>query len=537
MKKKNIHILWMALTVGVSGCNDLDEVVYSGVTEQTYSYSVNDFIPNIAGAYEPLHGDFVGGYWQTQELTGCCVVTPPNSTGWDDGGIYKRLHFHNWNSELGQISSLWNNYFKGVILCNGAIERLEKDIIPSPSPEKKQQGISELRTLRAYYYWILMDNFGDIPLVTTMSQDLPGKTARAQVYDFIVKELGEAIPDLAEEQDASTYGKLNKWAGKAILANVYLNAEVYTGTPRWEECITQCNDIITENKCDLSPDYKDSFRASGVEGSKEVMFTIVYDYSRGITGNYLFMNSWHSELQKKYLLNAAPNMAGGPKGITQFINTYQAGDTRLEDSWLMGQQFDAEGNPLYGVYDMAGEPLVFTKELPDGNFTSEMAGYRMNKYEVAAGSEWSCDTDIPLIRYSEVLLMKAECLLRTGKPGAGALVTQVRQRNFKSIPDKATVTDEQLKENSAYQWGYVEDYNVAEPGDQTPVQFGRMFDELCWEFAWEGHTRRDMIRFGLFTKKSWLSHKPMGDYRKVFPIPESTLIANPELTQNPDYVK
>ena len=74
-------------------------------------------------------------------------------------------------------------------------------------------------------------------------------------------------------------------------------------------------------------------------------------------------------------------MAGGPKGITQFINTYQAGDTRLEDSWLMGQQFDAEGNPLYGVYDMAGEPLVFTKELPDGNFTSEMAGYRMNKYE------------------------------------------------------------------------------------------------------------------------------------------------------------
>ena len=92
-----------------------------------------------------------------------------------------------------------------------------------------------------------------------------------------MKELGEAIPDLAEEQDASTYGKLNKWAGKAILANVYLNAEVYTGTPRWEECITQCNDIITENKCDLSPDYKDSFRASGVEGSKEVMFTIVYD--------------------------------------------------------------------------------------------------------------------------------------------------------------------------------------------------------------------------------------------------------------------
>lgn len=138
MKKNIIHVLWMALAVCATSCNDLDEVVYSSVTEQTYSYSVNDFIPNIAGAYEPLHADYVGGYWQTQELTGCCIVTPPNSTGWDDGGIYKRLHFHNWNSELGQISSLWNNYFKGVILCNGAIERLEKEIIPAPSrPPRK----------------------------------------------------------------------------------------------------------------------------------------------------------------------------------------------------------------------------------------------------------------------------------------------------------------------------------------------------------------------------------------------------------------
>lgn len=141
MKKNIIHVLWMALAVCATSCNDLDEVVYSSVTEQTYSYSVNDFIPNIAGAYEPLHADYVGGYWQTQELTGCCIVTPPNSTGWDDGGIYKRLHFHNWNSELGQISSLWNNYFKGVILCNGAIERLEKRLSPHRPREKATRNI------------------------------------------------------------------------------------------------------------------------------------------------------------------------------------------------------------------------------------------------------------------------------------------------------------------------------------------------------------------------------------------------------------
>lgn len=537
MKTSIKYIVSLILAVNViPGCNDLDEKVFSSVTEQTYNYSVNDFAPNIAGAYAPLHYDYVTGYWQTQELSGCCIVTPANATGWDDGGIYKRLHFHNWNSELGQISSLWNNYYQGVILCNAALERIENNVIPAPSEEAKRQGIAELKALRVYYYWILMDNFGDIPYVTTMAQELPEKTSRSEIYDNLVADLVESIPYLDEEQGSNLYGRINKWAGKAILANLYLNAEVYTGTPHWEDCLAQCDDIINSGKCELSPDYKDSFRVYGVESSKEVLFTVIYDYNHGLTGSYLWMNSWHSELQKKYLTNAAPNMAGGPKGITQFINTYQEGDTRLEDTWLMGPQYDAEGNPLYCVYTDATKQLDFTKELPDGNFTGESEGYRINKYEVEQGAEWSSDADYPLIRYSEVLLMKAECLLRLGRPGAGALVTQVRERNFKDNPALAAVTDEELKENSSYQWGYVENYQIVDLGDQKPVEFGRLFDEYCWEFVWEGHTRRDMIRFGVFTTKSWLSHQPNGDYRGVYPIPEQVLIANPKLEQNPDYL-
>ena len=136
-------------------------------------------------------------------------------------------------------------------------------MIPSPSVTEKQTGLAELRALRAYYYWILFDNFGDIPLVTTMSQDLPEKTPRAEVYNFVVRELSEVIPSLNEEQGGNMYGRINRWAGKAILANVYLNAEVYTGTARWNECLSQCNDIINSGKCDLSPEFKDSFRAQG----------------------------------------------------------------------------------------------------------------------------------------------------------------------------------------------------------------------------------------------------------------------------------
>ena len=155
MKKRAFteYISLFLLTIGIASCTDLDEKVFSSVTEETYNYTVNDFGPNIAGAYAALNYGYVSTYWQTQELTGCCISTPANSTGWDDGGIYKRLQFHNWNSELGQILDLWNNYYTGVILCNSAIDKIERGLIPAPSDAEIQSGLAELRALRAYYYW------------------------------------------------------------------------------------------------------------------------------------------------------------------------------------------------------------------------------------------------------------------------------------------------------------------------------------------------------------------------------------------------
>ena len=539
MKKINKASWVMALLAATTftGCNNsLDETVYSEILEQSYNYQKSDFASNIVGAYSVLRGSTQMFLWQTQELSSCEVVTAPNISGWDDGGIYLQFHYHNWNSELGAITTVWNDYYRGAVLCNYAIEKIENNSFPSISDADKAEGLAELRALRAYYYWIICDNFGDAPLVTTTNHDLPEKSSRKDIYDFIVKELTGAIPDLSESQDVSTYARFNKWAGKCLLANVYLNAEVYTGTPQWEACLQQCNDIINSHKCELAANYKDNFRTEGVEDSKEVLMTIPYDYKHGITGNWLWMNSWHKELKKKFKTAAQPNEAGGMKAIGQFIDSYDPEDGRIDDTWLHGLQYDADGNLLTGQYDMAGEPLNFTKDLPSAKYTNEMEGYRMNKYEVEEDAQWSSSTDIPIFRYSEVLLMKAECLLRTNQPGAGALVTEVRQRNFKSNPAKAVVTDDDLKKDSQYPWGYVEDYKIVDKGDQTPVKFGALFDEYMHEFAYESHARRDMIRFGVFTTKSWLSHKPNGTYRMVFPIPESALTANPKLVQNPDYL-
>lgn len=539
MKKINKASCVMALlaATALTGCNNsLDETVYSEILEQSYNYQKSDFASNIIGAYSVLHSATQMSLWQTQELSSCEVVTAPNISGWNDGGIYLQLHFHNWNSELGAISTIWNDYYRGAVLCNYAIEKVQKDAFANISAAEKTEGLAELRTLRAYYYWLICDNFGDAPLVTTTSHDLPEKSSRKEIYDFIVDELNEAIPDLSEDLSTTTYGRFNKWAGKCLLANVYLNAEVYTGTPQWEACKQQCDDIINSGKCELAANYKDNFRTEGVENSKEVLMTIPYDYTHGITGNWLWMNSWHKELKKKFKTAAQPNEAGGMKAIGQFIDSYDPDDSRIDDTWLHGLQYDADGNLLTGQYDMAGQPLNFTKDLPSANYTNEMEGYRMNKYEVEEDAQWSSSTDIPIFRYSEVLLMKAECLLRLNQSGAGALVTQVRQRDFKNNPTKAVVTDDDLKQDSKYPWGYVENYQIVDKGDQTPVKFGALFDEYMHEFAYESHARRDMIRFGVFTTKSWLSHKPNGAYRTVFPIPQGALAANPKLEQNPDYL-
>jgi len=180
--------------------------------------------------------------------------------------------------------------------------------------------------------------------------------------------------------------------------------------------------------------------------------------------------------------------------------------------------------------------VVLTNELPDGLYTGEAEGYRMNKFEVKMQAQGSLGNDFPVFRYAQVLMMKAECLLRTGKANdASTLVSQVRARAFAAKPAKATVTGADLQKGSAYQYGYVENYQVVDPGDAKAVQYGRMLDELGWEFAWEGFRRRDMIRFGVYTTKSWLSHKPNGTFRAVFPIPQIAINSNPKLKQNPDY--
>lgn len=528
MKQVKNLLLYTLLFSALSCDKDLNEKVFSDITEQTYSYT--DVYQAIGIVYANMRS-FWGhtNYYGLQETSSDEVVMPANASGWDDGGIYKRIHLHTWNSENPQMNGMWNSFYSGVINSNRIIELLEADKVPFPAGISKESIVAEVKVARAFFYWLILDNFGDAALITNTSKELPSKATRKAIYDFVVAEINEALPSLSENNNKLMYGRFNKWAAKTLLANVYLNANIYAGEPKWGDAITQCNDIIQSGKYTLETNYRDIFKTSN-ESSTEIVFAIPLDENIG-TGFSVHMWSWHGALKGKVNMQATPWGSGSGMGISQFIDTYNSNDQRLADSWLSGPQFGLDGvTPLLGSYDQAGKQVNFTKDLPDGLYTDEFEGYRMNKYEVKVSAKGSLDNDFPFFRYTEVLMIKAECLLRTGdKDAAAELVSLVRQRAFKTHPELATVTGDQLAENTVYKYGYVENYIITDPGDNSPVQYGRMLDELGWEFAWEAHRRRDNIRFGVFTKKSWLSHKPNGDDRITFSIPQQAINSNPNL--------
>lgn len=531
--------LTLAAGVALSGflvsCdNNLDEKIFSELTEETFNYT--NAYQAIGIVYANMRGMISHtSYYMVQETTADAIVMPANASGWDDGGIYRRMHLHTWNSENVQFSNMWNTFYAGVINANRLIEQLETGRVPAPAGVTQEALVAEMKAARAFFLWMIMDNFGDAPLITDRSDELPEKASRKEIYEFIVNDLRAAIPQLSEEVSPLYYARFNKWAAKALLANIYLNANVYAGESRWDEVISECDDIINSGKYRLENDLKSAFVTEN-QNSPELIFAIPFDENQA-SGFSLHLFSLHGSMKAKYNMQATPWGAGSAKGVTQFIDTYDPDDERLPAFWNMGPQFAADGvTPLLGTYDQGGRPIILTKELPDGVYTGEAEGYRMNKFEVKDGAQNGLSNDFPIFRYAQVLLMKAEALLRTGrKDEAALLVTEVRRRAFKANPTKAVVTGDELEQNTRYQYGYVENYRIVDPGNQDPVQFGRMLDELGWEFVWEGHRRRDLIRFGVYTKKSWLSHQPQGDYRAVFPIPQIAINSNPKLTQHLGY--
>ena len=526
---KNLYsaAILSAVILILGACTKLDEKVYNRIPADQFVPTEKDIPSLIAPVYtnlRPMHASWQGNF-DLQEESADAIVTPVRPNGWYDGGTYQRMHEHKWNQVQSQPNNLWANSYRGINLANRLIYQISSGVVPVSTG--KEALVAEMKAARAYYYYCLLDNHGNVPIVTDYQDvSLPKQSTRQQVYDFVVKEFTENIPLLSDKADKLTYGRFNRWAAKAILAKVYLNAEVYTGTPQWEACMKECNDIIAAapGRYILEPDYRSPFKTEN-QNSKELILTVPYDEILATEFN-MHMKALDPVQQFVFSMSAQP--WGGSAAVPQFIDTYDPDDERLKDTWTWGPQINATTGAV---------AINYTKHLNGLALSGSNQGYRMIKYEIKQGARAALSVDYPLARYSDILMMKAECLLRTGKAAdAAVLVTQVRQRAFLAAPAKATVTGPQLMMGSAYKYGYYNtDGSLTEVQGGADVQYGRFLDELGWEFAAEAHRRQDMIRFGVFNTKIWFNHRPSAVTRKIFPIPEAELTKNPNLKQNPGY--
>lgn len=528
-----LPLLW------ITSCTELKDESFDRIIASQFTPASGDVASLVGAAYTNWREVLQqwNGLFRTQEVSGDQLVMPARPNGWVDGGVYRRIHDHKWTADDEIAINNWNRTYAGIANCNRIIYQIESGSIPFT--DGKEAVIAELKVLRASYYYVLCDIFGNVPIITQFDVPagfLPEQSTRKQVFEFIVKDITDNLPLLSDKNDPTTYGRFNKWAAHTLLAKMYLNAEVFAGTPAWDKCIEHCNAVINSGAgYALEATQKEVFKTNN-ESSKEIIFAIPFDikYVTDWNGFSIHMETLQPANQATYGLLNTP--WGGICAIPQFINSFDKNDERLTSNWIQGAQYSSGGTPLnctLGAF--AGKPLHYINELPGVDQSEEIHGFRLGKFEIEKGTTVNLSNDWPLLRYADVLMMKAESLLRSGKADeAAAIVTNVRARNFKASPAKATVTGADLMKGSSYDYGLRNSTASTQEGG-ADIKYGRFLDELGWEFAQEGRRRQDMIRFGIFTTKSWLSHKPNGAYRALLPIPRPELNKNSNLRQNDGY--
>lgn len=547
--KKSIFLVALAVAAFSTSCTDLDEELFSEVLPSEFYKNEAEIVSALGAAYTKLGGYASGDVNNLQETTTDEMVVPTRGQDWDDGGNWRRLHLHSWKFEDNATGGAWDFCFAGVNTTNRLIYQFSLLADEGQMPQTQADAyISELQTLRGFFYWQLVDLYGNVPLVTEFenADPRPATVPRAQVYNFIVSDLEAAVPLLPQEVDGTTYGRMNYWAGKMLLAKLYLNAQIYSGTPQWAKVVQACDEIINSGKFSLESNYFTNFNVNN-SGSKEFIFAIPYDQIF-FTGFNLPMQTLHYGSQFTYNLTSQP--WNGFCTLEEFYNSYSDTDIRKGDpgttagpairrgNFVAGYQFRADGTPVIDDGAEAGDPDG--KPLNFGNIGSAIgqinelgpqafrqSGIRIGKWEFEVGGTENMNNDFAVFRYADVLLMKAEALWRLGNAEAARpLVNQIRQRA--GLTDLTTL-----------------DGRVSFDLEGPVVPGGELLNEMGREMFAEHNRRQDLIRWGLFTSvDKWALpvRNPGETVRKdpfltLFPINKSKLDANPNLQQNPGYAK
>lgn len=449
-------------------------------------------------------GQYLRGLWYHQTLS-----TDEAVIGWDDQTI-KDFVYQSWTSTDVFVAAMYYRIFYQISLANEYIRQTADNLLDDRGVsgqlrQEVEMYRAEARFLRALSYWHALDIFGSVPFVTEedpIGAFLPQQTTRTDLFNYIESELLEIIPKLAEPRAANHYGRADRAAAWMLLAKLYLNAEVYTGQPRYTETITYCNQIINAGFT-LQPNFTHLFNADNHLSTDEIIFRVPY---HGINTQTYGGTSFIIHAQIGGAMNAATYGAdggwGGIRTTKNIVNLYPSGDPRAL-FFTEGQQLEIDN---LSEFTHGYASIKFTNITRDGNPGSNLA---------------FPDTDFPMFRLADVYLMYAEAVLRGGSGGdagqALQYVNQIRERAFGNSSGNITAA-------------------------QLNLDF--ILDERGRELFWEAHRRTDLIRFGKFAGNTGYVWPWKGNSRdgletnerfNLFPIPAADITANPNLTQNPGY--
>lgn len=450
--------------------------------------------------------DFYRLFWKAQELS-----TDEAVIAWGDAGI-QDFHNMNWTSNNGFLQGLYYRSLYQITLCNDFIRqssdaKLASRGIAGADADLVKQYAREARYLRAFQYWVLMDLWGNPPFVTEASEiggPPPARITRSELFTYIETELKAIEPDMPAAR-TNEYGRADKAAVWSLLARLYLNAQVYTGTARNTDAIVYAKKVIDAGYS-LVSNYAWLMRADNNQNTNEAIFTINYDgkKTQGYGGT-------------TFLVHAS---VGGSMPASSFGIDGGWGGIRATKN--LPNLF-----PDYtGTLDKRSQFYSSGQNLEINNQTAFTDGYAVTKYKNitrtgGSGSDQTfSDIDMPLFRLPEMYLIYAEAVLRGGTGGDAATalgyINALRQRAYGSTSGNISST-------------------------QLTLDF--ILDERGRELYWEGFRRTDLIRYNKFVEGTYLwpwkggvaGGRSVAAERKLYPLPSSDLNANPNLIQNPGY--
>lgn len=507
------------------GCTNLDETPASLITPGNFFRTQQEVLAGLAGVYAQLRTVAPeGGIYDVSEITTDEDVVPTRGQDWYDNGQWIDLHNMTWTptsaATANFFNGVWNNPYQGVANANLFIASLQNSNVPN-----KASIVAEARTLRAFFYYILMDYFGGVPIDTTTEVNLTPRNTRRELFDFIEKQLLDARADLPATRPQSDNGRITQGVVDAILANMYLNAGVFTkdgaaggisgtsyntcqgitvtGGDACAQAIAMANAILTSGNYRLADSFPQNFRADN-NTSPENIFVVKFIAADGLGMDYVMSILHYNQFN--------PSPWNGFATLAQTYAAFDPADKRRQ-VFLIGPQV----NVLTGApaNDRAGNPLVFTESIPDIHSATEGQGPRIYKWPAdPAHIAQNNGNDFAIFRLGEIILIKAEAEWASGNtPAALVDINTLRAR-----------TDP-----------------VMTPLAAIDAQGQAILKERLFELVGESKRRQDLIRFGGYTGRDDSASGIAGGKvaatadHVLMPIPQSQIDANPKLTQNPGY--